>query len=47
MRPLNNILELLQAHHQRATYGAVAALLGRTPQNVMQGRLATGCIRGS
>jgi len=38
MRSLESILELLQRHHQRATYGAVAALVGRTPQNVMQGR---------
>ena len=37
MRSLESILELLQRHHQRATYGAVAALVGRTPQNVMQG----------
>jgi hypothetical protein len=37
MRSLDSILELLQRHHQRATYGAVAALVGRTPQNVMQG----------
>jgi hypothetical protein len=29
---------MLQRHHQRATYGAVAAVLGRTPRNVMQGR---------
>jgi hypothetical protein len=38
MRSLESLLELLQKHHQRATYGAVAALLGRTPRNVMQGR---------
>jgi hypothetical protein len=37
MRSLKAILELLQQHHQRATYGAVAALLGRTPRTVMQG----------
>jgi hypothetical protein len=37
MRSLKGILELLQQHHQRATYGAVAALLGRTPRTVMQG----------
>jgi hypothetical protein len=37
MRSLSNILDLLQTHHQRATYGAVAALLGRSPQTVMQG----------
>jgi hypothetical protein len=37
MRSLESILELLQRHHQRATYGAVAPLLGRTPRNVMQG----------
>ena len=38
MRSLYSILEVLQKHHQRATYGAVAAILGRTPQNVMHGR---------
>jgi hypothetical protein len=38
MRSLESILELLQRHHQRATYGAVAAAVGRTPRNVMQGR---------
>jgi hypothetical protein len=37
MRSLESILELLQRHRQRATYGAVAALVRRTPQNVMQG----------
>jgi hypothetical protein len=37
MRSLESILELLQKHHQRATYGAVAPLVGRTPRNVMQG----------
>lgn len=38
MRSLESILELLQRHHQRATYGAVASLVERTPRNVMQGR---------
>jgi hypothetical protein len=37
MRSLESILELLQRHRQRATYGAVAALVGRTPRNLMQG----------
>jgi hypothetical protein len=37
MKSLEGILELLQEHRQRATYGAVAALTGRTPRNVMQG----------
>ena len=37
MRPLKQTLELLNRHHQRATYGAVAELVGRTPQTVLQG----------
>ena len=37
MRSLKQTLELLNKHHQRATYGAVAELVGRTPQTVLQG----------
>jgi hypothetical protein len=35
---LDRILDLLNAHQQRATYGAVADLLGTNAQSVMQGR---------
>ena len=31
------ILDALEKHHQRATYGAVADLVGMTPRSVMQG----------
>ena len=31
-----SIVELLDKHHQRATYGAVAGLLGKAPRSVMQ-----------
>jgi hypothetical protein len=34
---LDQILDLLQRHHQRATYGAVGGLLGKVPRAVMQG----------
>ncbi|MBK8002563.1 MAG: hypothetical protein IPK12_01180 [Gemmatimonadetes bacterium] len=34
---LKAILQLLARHHQRATYGAVADLVGRTPRTVLQG----------
>jgi hypothetical protein len=34
---LDEILDLLHQHHQRATYGAVAGLLGKTPRALMQG----------
>ncbi len=37
MRSLKSILVLLKQHHQRATYGAVAGLVGRTPRTVLQG----------
>lgn len=37
MRSLDEVLNLLQEHHQRATYGAVSALLGKTPRALMQG----------
>ena len=35
---LDAILDLLNEHHQRATYGAVAGLLGVMPRSVLQGR---------
>ena len=38
MYTLDGIVEQLAQHHQRATYGAVAALLGRPPRSLMQGR---------
>lgn len=34
---LEQIVDRLNEFHQRATYGAVAALVRRTPRNVMQG----------
>ncbi|MGH7515830.1 MAG: hypothetical protein ACREOQ_23260 [Gemmatimonadales bacterium] len=37
MKSLDQILDLLDGHHQRATYGAVAAALGKTPRSLMQG----------
>jgi hypothetical protein len=39
LRPfsLPTIVDRLNEFHQRATYGAVAALVGKTPRNVMQG----------
>jgi hypothetical protein len=35
---IDSIVEDLDRFHQRATYGAVAALLNRAPRNLMQGR---------
>lgn len=35
---LDQVLDALDANHQRATYGAVAALLGKSPRTLMQGR---------
>ena len=35
---LDGILAALNQHHQRATYGAVAALLGQTPRLLMHGK---------
>jgi len=35
---LDGILTALNQHQQRATYSAVAALLGQTPRLVMHGR---------
>ena len=37
MHSLKTILTLLARHHQRATYGALAALLGRTPRSLLAG----------
>jgi hypothetical protein len=34
---MDQILDALDRNHQRATYGAVAALLGRAPRTLMQG----------
>jgi len=36
-RSVRSIVELLDRFHQRATYGAVAELAGKTPRSVMQG----------
>jgi len=38
MSTLDQILDALHHNHQRATYGAVAALLGTPPRTLMQGR---------
>lgn len=35
---IDQIVALLQKHKQRATYGALAGLVGRLPLAVMQGR---------
>ncbi len=35
---LDSILSALNQHHQRATYSAVTALLGKTPRMLMRGR---------
>ena len=37
MHSLKSILTLLARHHQRTTYGALAALLGKEPRNVLAG----------
>lgn len=34
---VKSIVALLSKHHQRATYGAVAGVLGKAPRSVMQG----------
>lgn len=34
---LPGVLDVLERHRQRATYGAVAELLGKTPRSLMQG----------
>ena len=36
--PLEDIVDQLDRHHQRATYGAVAGRLGRAARSLMQGR---------
>jgi hypothetical protein len=38
MHTLDEIVAQLDQHHQRATYGAVAALLGHSPRSLMKGR---------
>lgn len=35
---LDQVLDALDRDHQRATYGAVASLLGKSPRTLMQGR---------
>ena len=35
---LDQILDTLDRNHQRATYGAVAAVLGKAPRTLMGGR---------
>ena len=35
---MDQILDALHSGHQRATYGAVASLLGKSPRTLMQGR---------
>lgn len=38
MHTLEHIAEQLARHHQRATYGAVAAALGQAPRSLMHGQ---------
>ena len=38
MISLDRVLDLLNEHHQRATYGAVAGLVGGHARSVLQGR---------
>jgi len=38
MRDLEGVVAVLQQHHQRATYGAVAGVVGGTAQSVMGNR---------
>jgi hypothetical protein len=38
MTTLDRVLDLLNRHHQRATYGAVADLVGGHARSVLQGR---------
>ena len=35
---LDEIVDLLDRHGQRATYGAVAAVLGHSPRSLLKGR---------
>ena len=37
--PLEDIVDRLDRHHQRATHGAVAAHLGRVARSLMQGKV--------
>ena len=37
-RTFDDILDLLDRHHQRATYGAVGAVVDRLPRYLMGGR---------
>jgi hypothetical protein len=37
-RQLDEILSALNSHQQRATYSAVAALVGETPRSLMRGK---------
>ena len=45
MWTLNDIVRLLNKHHQRATYGAVAGVLGVSARGIMNGR--TPCDQDS
>src|SRR5260370_34532447 len=45
MWTLNDIVRLLNKHHQRSTYGAVAGVLGVSARGVMSGR--TPCHQDS
>jgi hypothetical protein len=38
---IDQIIEQLARHRQRATYGAVAGVVGRLPRSVMSGRPKT------
>jgi hypothetical protein len=35
---LDEVVALLNEHHQRATYGAIAKVVGRSPRGLMRGR---------
>ncbi|HEX4682509.1 MAG TPA: hypothetical protein VH277_07375 [Gemmatimonadaceae bacterium] len=37
-RRLDDIISALDSHRQRATYSAVAALIGETPRGLMRGK---------
>ena len=38
MLSLDQIVDLLDSHGQRATYGAVASLVGASPRSLLKGR---------
>jgi hypothetical protein len=38
MMSLDQIVDLLDEHGQRATYGAVATVLGQTPRSLLRGK---------